>query len=148
MLRGLLVATLLALSPGAAGQAPSVLHITVTLPDESGNPRPVPRHALLISQNPVSAAPRLIVTGPDGTADVKLHPGSYTVESDRPVALQGKAYQWTRTITVTAGDNVLALTEANADVTSAVPTAASGEPLERDPAFLLPEWQASVVAPQ
>ena len=63
------------------------------------------------------AAPRRIVTALDGTADVRLRPGNYTVESDRPVAFQGKAYQWTQMVDIAAGrDAVLELTADNAEV--------------------------------
>ena len=64
---------------------------------------PIARHALLISDNPATSTPRRIVTAPDGTADVRLRPGNYTVESDEPVAFNGKGYQWTQTIDITAG---------------------------------------------
>ena len=64
-------------------------------------------------------APRRIVTALDGTADVRLRPGNYTVESDRPVAFQGKAYQWTQIVDIAAGrDAVLELTADNAEVES------------------------------
>src|SRR5688500_16692458 len=98
MLRRLaLLAALLALLPGATGgQEASVLHIRIALLVATGRVTPVPRHLLLISDNPSTAPPRRIVTAPDGTADVRLRPGNYTVESDRPVAFEGKGYQWTQ----------------------------------------------------
>ena len=117
------------------------------LADADGKVTAVPRHALLISDNPASAPPRLVTTETDGTADVKLKPGNYTVESDRPVAFHGKSYQWTQTIDVRAGrDTVLELTAANAEVeTAAAPTTPGAAP-EADPWILLPQWQGSVVA--
>jgi hypothetical protein len=114
--------------------------------DSEHKTMPVPRHALLVSDNPASAPPRRVVTTADGTADVRLRPGSYTVESDRPVVFDGKAYQWTQTVRVTAGtDAVLELTIDNAEVESAT-SASSTAPLAADPSFLLPQWQGSVVA--
>jgi len=87
MLRALVLATLFVVVPRAAAvQALSVLHIKVVLVEAEGKATPVPRHALLVSDNPTSAPPRRIVTALDGTADVRLRPGNYTVESDRPVA--------------------------------------------------------------
>src|SRR4051794_10017788 len=104
MVRALLLVTLAFLLPQAgAGEPTSVLHVKVVLVDADGQAKPVPRHALLISENPASAAPRKVVTGVDGTADVKLKPGNYTVESDQPVALGGKAYQWTQLVDIVAG---------------------------------------------
>ena len=85
MLRALVLAALFFVIPRAAsGQAPSVLHIKAFLVDAERKATPVPRHALLVSDNPASAPPRRIVTALDGTADVRLRPGNYTVESDRP----------------------------------------------------------------
>ena len=85
--------------------------------DVEGKSTPVPRHGLLISDNPTSAPPRRIVTTLDGTADVRLRPGNYTVESDEPLVFQGKAYQWRETLDIAAGrDATLELTTANADV--------------------------------
>ncbi len=149
MLRALVLATLLSVSPRAAVvQALSVLHIKVVVVDAERKATPVPHHALLVSDNPPSAAPRLIVTALDGTADVRLRPGNYTVESDRPFAFHGKAYQWTQTVDIAAGrDSVLELTADNAEVepvTAATP--ASAAPLEADPSSLLAQWQDSVVA--
>jgi S1-C subfamily serine protease len=149
MSRALILATLVVVMPPAAfGQELSDLHIKVALVDAERKATPVTRHALLVSDNPATAAPRRIVTGPDGTARLKLRPGNYTVESDRPVAFQGKAYQWTQMVDVIAGRvAVLDLTADNADVgptVSAAMTAAA--PLEADASFLLPQWRDSVVA--
>jgi len=149
MTRALALSALFALFLAAAHAAPqelSVLHIRVVLLDADGKVTPVPRHALLISDNPATAAPRRVLTGPDGTADVRLRPGNYTVESDEPVAFRGKAYQWTQTLDVVRGrDASLELTAANAEAVSA--GAAGGDaPLEADPSFLLPKWEASVAS--
>src|ERR1700674_2946815 len=90
------LATLVAVLSGSAlGQVLSVLHVKVTLTNAAGASMPVPRHALLISDNPATSSPLRVLTAPDGTVDVRLRPGSYTVESDEPVTFDGKAYQWT-----------------------------------------------------
>jgi S1-C subfamily serine protease len=125
-----------------------VLQVKVVLTDAAGTATPVPRHVLLVSENPAGATPRQIVTGLDGTANIRLRPGNYTVESDRPVAFQGKAYQWTQIIDVPAGrDTVLELTAGNADAeTAATADTTSVRPGETDPSFLLGQWQDSVVA--
>jgi S1-C subfamily serine protease len=144
MLRVFALATLcLAITRPVAPQELTVLHIKVALIDAEQKAMPVPRHALLVSENPASAAPRRIVTALDGTADVRLRPGNYTVESDRPFTFQGKAYQWTKTIDVAAGrDAVLELTADNAEI-EAVTSASTPE---ADPSALLIQWQDSVVA--
>lgn len=131
----------------AAEETLSVLHIKVVLTDAQGKGTPVPDHALLISANPSTAPPRMIRTSLDGTANVKLRPGSYTVESDRPIAFAGKAYEWTQTVEVVAGrDAVLELTAANADVGPAGSLTASDAPPAADASSLLIQWQDSVVS--
>jgi hypothetical protein len=152
MLRATVLAALALVAPHAVdAQTLSTLHIRIVLTDTDGKTMPVPRHALLISDNPSTTTPRRVVTGVDGTADVRLRPGNYTVESDQPVMLRGKAYQWTRTLDIVSGrDAVLELTAANSDsqVAGAPPPSgqSSAPPLEEEPAFLLPRWQDSVVA--
>jgi|KBSMisStaDraftv2_1062788.scaffolds.fasta_scaffold02929_5 S1-C subfamily serine protease len=148
MLRAVVLATLFFIIPRvSSGQALSVLHIKIVLLDADQKATPVPRHALLISDNPATAAPRRVVTALDGTADVRLKPGNYTVESDQPVAFHGTAYQWAQVVDIVAGrDAVLELTARNAEAEPvAATTAAAGTPLEADPALTLPQWQDSVV---
>ncbi len=149
MSRGLVLALLFLVTLRAdASQSLGVLHIKVVVVDSERHAMPVPRHALLISANPASAPPRRIVTSLDGAVDVRLAPGNYTVESDRPVAFEGKAYQWTQMVDIVAGrDAVLELTADNAEVevlTSATTSAVA--PLSADPASLLARWQEGVVA--
>jgi hypothetical protein len=148
MLRPLVLGMLLLLSSRAPAPQPfPVLHIKVILVDAEQKVTPVPHHALLISDNPASAPPRRVVTALDGTADVTLRAGSYTVESDRPVTFQGKAYQWTQTVKVVAGRGaVLELTAANAETVPVTSSSTGGEPLEPDPSALLMQFQDSVVA--
>ena len=132
----------------SAGQAVSVLHIRVALVDTDQKVTPVARHLLLVSDNPASTVPRRVVTAADGTTSVRLLPGNYTVESDRPVAFQGKEYQWTQTLDVPAGrDTTLELTAANAEVGPI--TSASAAPAAKaaaDASDVLTLWQDSVVA--
>ena len=146
--RALLVATLLVMgSPAASAQALSTLHITVTLADATGKITPVARHALLISEEPPSTAPRRIFTTLAGTADVSLRPGRYAVESDQPVAFEGKSYEWSQRIDIVAGrDATLALTADNASVGTGTAAATSATPSDTDPSFLASQWQDSVVA--
>ena len=145
----LFLAMLVSLMPQASPNPQlSVLHIKITLVAPDGTTTPVPRHALLVSDNPASAAPRRIVTTLEGLADVQLRPGSYTIESDKPTAFHGKAYQWTQIVTVRAGrETTLELTAANAEVeTVAASSATAGASVETDPLTLLMPWQDTVVA--
>jgi S1-C subfamily serine protease len=150
MLRRLLVLAMLvsiAARPTDGQTPPSVLHIKVQLVNAERQATPVPRHALLISDNPPTATPRLVVTGLDGTAEVRLRPGNYTIESDRPFTFEGKAYQWTETVDMVAGrDASLELTADNAEVGPAgAATTTAASPSEADPSSLLAQWQHNVV---
>jgi trypsin-like peptidase len=88
------------------------------------------------------------MTDVEGTIDVRLRPGNYTVESDEPVAFRGKAYSWIKEVTVAAGrDAVLALTGDNAEVAAVGPApVGAAAAVETDPSFLFPQWRNSVVA--
>lgn len=128
---------------GAWGQVASTLHIRVSLLD-AGVATPVARHRLLISDNPATAPPLEVVTGADGTVDVLLKPANYTVESDQPVVLHGKAYRWIQIIDVVAGrDATLDLTHGNAlvdtETAATTPAALSGT-------MLLEQWKNSLVS--
>lgn len=148
MERALLVATLLAISsPAPSAQALSTLHITVTLTDATGKMTPVARHALLISEEPPTTAPRRTLTTLAGTADITLRPGRYAVESDQPVAFEGRSYEWAQRVDIIAGrDATLALTAGNASVGRPAAAASSATPSDTDPSFLASQWQQSVVA--
>ncbi|MFN7979149.1 MAG: serine protease [Vicinamibacterales bacterium] len=77
-----------------------------------------------------------------------LPAGNYTIESDRPLAFQGRAYQWTRTLDVVAGrETTFAFTAANAEVSTLEAAASSGAGPARpvDPEDALLPWQASVL---
>jgi hypothetical protein len=145
-MRRVALAVLFALAcAGLQAQQPALLKITVTVVDADGHVRPVPRHALLISDNPATAAPQRVVTSADGTIDVRLRPGNYTIESDAPLVFQGKSYEWTETIDVAPGrDAVLDLSAAKAQVAAATTAAAAVVADDKASALLL-EWQDSIV---
>ena len=146
--RALVLAILAIVAPVAiAGQTLTVLHIRAVLTDATGRATPVARHALLISDNPQTRETRRILTGLDGTANVRLSPGNYTVESDEPLVFQGKAYHWTQTLDIVAGrDSALDLTLANAVAEPiASGTTNADTPLATDTSFLLRQWFDSVV---
>jgi len=158
MVRALVPAAILVglamLSGAAADQRATVrLTVTVVLVDDAGATTPVAHLALLVSDNPPSAPPQRIVTDADGTAGLSVRPGTYIVESDRPVAFGGQAYRWFEAVEVGAdGDAVLSLTADNARVgplAGVTPDASSvtgDEPVEADPWELRRRWQDSVVA--
>lgn len=145
---GRFIALLLGLIAAAASvQQPGLLKITVTVVDADGKAHVVPRHALLISDNPVSAAPQRVVTSIDGTASVRLKAGNYTVESDEALIFQGKSYEWTQTLDVPAGrDTVLELTATNASVEMAAAASGATAAAAGSASALLIDWQDSIVS--
>jgi Trypsin-like peptidase domain len=146
--RTLVLAILAVAASGAiAGQTLVVLHIRAVVTDETGRATPVARHALIISDNPPTREVRRVLTGLDGTTNVRLSPGNYTVESDQPLVFQGKAYHWRQTLDIVAGrDSALDLTLVNA-VEDPIPpgTANADTPLATDTSLLLQQWLDSVV---
>ena len=136
---------------GASAQELPVLHLKVSVLNADRQQIPVARHALLVSENPATAAPRRVVTSPEGTAQIRLQPGNYTVESDRPFVLDGQSYEWVRSLDVVAGrDTTLELTAdaaggaVKADVRSEAATASSAPGARRDLwESILSTWQAS-----
>ena len=146
----ILAALLAAIPQPASAQTAGTLHIKVTLVDANQAQVPVAGHALLISDNPATSAPRRVVTSADGVIDVRLPPGNYTVESDEPFAFSGKGYEWTQTLDVVATrQTVLDLTLKNADVvpiTVSTKTARPASPARADAASqVLGPLQNSVV---
>src|SRR5262245_59475739 len=114
------VVTMLALATIVIAQGTGVLRIRVALADPSGALTPIPRVLLLVSDNPATSEPRRVRTTADGTIELKLAAGSYTIESDQPLSFGGVAYTWTETIDVVAGrEVVLDLNARNAAVDAA-----------------------------
>jgi S1-C subfamily serine protease len=145
MVPALVLAAVVATS-AAAVQTQTVLHIKVAVKEADGGSTAVPRYLLLVSDIPPTAPPHRVMTTLDGTADVWLRPGRYTIESDQPFVFQGRLYTWTRTLDVVSGrDAVLELTAENADVESAPATTARSSP-DTESAMLLANWQGSVVS--
>lgn len=140
-----LVLTLVVLMTQLAGAAqPGVLRISVVITDAGGQQMPVPRYRLQISDNPASGLPRRVVTSLDGLVEVRLAPGNYTVESERPFTLADRALVWTQVVDIVAGtDHRLSLTAENANVVAPDEMSA---PLEPDASSLLARWHESVVA--
>ncbi len=131
----------------ASAQETGVLRVTVVLTAGDGTTTPIPRVVLLVSDNPATREPWRIRTGAEGAAELKLAPGSYTVESDRPVMLGGMAYTWTQMIEVSAGrDNPLVLTAQNAEIeTGSALAGTATSPTHADAAVIFSKWGSSVV---
>lgn len=150
MIRPVVVAWLVLLAmQSAPAPGTGVLHLKVSVTATDQRLVPVQRHALLVSDNPATSVPLRIVTRADGTAEIRLRAGNYTVESDRPAVVDGRGYQWTQIIDIVAGrDTTLELTSANAEIGPiTAQMEANSTPAERLPASsLFAKWQNSVVA--
>ena len=130
----------------ALAQDTGVLRITVAVTDADGNAIPIPRARLLISDNPTTREPRAVRTGADGSIEIKLPAGNYTVESDVPVRLGGRTFAWTQMLDVAAGrETVLALTGANAEASADTSTPGGiVTAMPADGAAILNKWQHSI----
>lgn len=131
----------------AAAQPTGVLQVRVLL-ESDGQPRPWPRHALLVSDEPPSRPPWRVVSAADGTARLTLPAGAYVIESEAPLVFQGRTFEWRQTFEIVAGqEQRLELTAATAEI--AMPTApppGSGEAAPKTDAWdLLVTWERSVV---
>jgi hypothetical protein len=146
--RALILAILAIVTPVAiSGQTLGVLQIRAVVTDATGRATPVARHALIISDNPPTRETRRIITRLDGTANVRLFPGNYTVESDQPLVFEGKAYHWRQTLDIVAGrDSALELTLTNAIEDPLPPgTTDAATPPATDTSLLLRQRLDSVV---
>ena len=147
MIHTLVLLTLVTVLPQAAApQQGGVLRITLALTGPDGTISPM--HSLLVSEEPPSREPRLIRIGPDGTATLRLAPGKYVVESDKPMQLGGAAYAWRQEVRVAAGrDTLLELTERNAEVTPIdASRGGAANVAPADPSASLARWYDSVFA--
>ncbi|MEO7191586.1 MAG: hypothetical protein ABI051_11075 [Vicinamibacterales bacterium] len=142
----------LVLLAAASAQELPVLHVTVLALNTEGRVVPVARHALLISDNPATAAPRRAITSSAGTTQLRLRPGQYVVESEAPLVLNGRTYEWALTVEVPAGrDTTLELTPSNATVGRVTADLERDEAAKaRTPvslaAAIFDKWQASAFA--
>jgi hypothetical protein len=110
-----LACLLLVAIPSHAMQGSTLLRIKVTIVDANQQTIPLARHALIVGDDPPSAAPRRTVTNAEGVAEIRVRPGRYIVESDEPSTVQGRAYRWNKSVDLAAGrDTTLELTSANA----------------------------------
>ncbi len=128
---GVVLASLAGVGPARlSGQSSAVVSVRITL---DGGAAPVPRHVLLVSDNPASRVPWRVVIGQDGHGRVTLPAANYTIESEEPLVFGGRALEWRQTFDVVAGSDVtLEFTPDNAMIVplpEASATAEDGTPL-------------------
>jgi S1-C subfamily serine protease len=102
-------------------QTPPVhVKIHAVLVDKDLNQKPVPFLAVTFhdsNDSPESHAK----TGLDGTAQIELAPGHYTLFTDKPIELGGKRYFWNFEVDVKGSEHSIDLTNDNARIESDQP---------------------------
>lgn len=142
------VASVFAVLLAVAAQDTGTLRVRVALADAAGVMTPLPRIELLVSDNPATNEPRRVRTSGDGTVELTLKPGSYIVETDRPIAFGGKGYSWTQLVDVAAGrPTTIELGATNAEIGPApVDTGRTDASTpDADSAAVFAKWKDSVV---
>ena len=127
--------TFLLLVCTCAAQSPTDLvkvHIRVVLVDGELNQKPVPFLLVSLKSGAKSAE---VKTGLDGTAEIKLPPGKYTVVTPRPAELGGQHFSWSVAVKLGGSDQNVELTNDNAtseDISTSTAKPASGSAREGD----------------
>src|SRR5215472_12033640 len=106
--------TFLLLVCTCAAQSPTDLvkvHIRVVLVDGELNQKPVP--FLLVSLKS-GAKSSEVKTGLDGTAEIKLPRGKYTITTPKPTELGGQRFSWSMAVELSGDEQNLDLTNDNA----------------------------------
>src|SRR5713101_5874590 len=125
-------------NPGPAPSSkPGTIVITAALVDRDMQVRPVPLHALLLTD--ARADTFATRTATDGKASLVVPAGVYTLASVAPTEFQGQRYRWRLELTVGSGStSTVALTNDNAAVEGAPTLAIPNAPDARvDPAAAL-----------
>ena len=89
------------------------VHVRVVLVDRELNQKPVPFFMVSLKHGAQSAE---VKTGLDGTAEINLAPGKYTVASLKPAELGGQQFSWKLTVTLGGGEQNVDLTNDNASI--------------------------------
>lgn len=89
------------------------VHVRVVLVDRELNQKPVPFFMVSFKHGTQSGE---VKTGLDGTAEINLAPGKYTVASLKPAELGGQQFSWKLTVTLGGGEQNVDLTNDNASI--------------------------------
>jgi hypothetical protein len=99
--------------------------VRVLLVDKDLNQKPVPFYVIHLRNTESSDAPAELKTDLDGKAERQLAPGHYSISTPKPVELGGKRYTWNLEIQIGGAEQHLDLTNDNAKIEDAAPSAAS-----------------------
>src|SRR5262249_54302814 len=97
-----------------AAQTPPVkVHVRVVLVDRELNQKPVPFLLVSLKHGTNSAE---VKTGLDGTAEIILPPGKYTIATPKPAELGGQHFSWSVAVTLAGAEQNVDLTNDNARI--------------------------------
>lgn len=114
----LLMALAVALAIPVCAQSPEKVIVKVTVVDDGLNLKNVPKFSLIVQRNgdPITAATK-ISTSADGTVELALSPGRYTVVSEKPLSFQNRSFTWEQAFLVERGNvTTIELSSDNARV--------------------------------
>jgi V8-like Glu-specific endopeptidase len=104
----------LACTLAAQTQPPPVkVHVRVVLVDRELNQKPVPFLLVSLKHGTNSAE---VKTGLDGTAEISLPPGKYTIATPKPAELGGQHFFWNVPVTLAGAEQNVDLTNDNARI--------------------------------
>src|SRR5215472_1457551 len=104
----------LACTLAAQTQPPPVkVHVRVVLVDRELNQKPVPFLLVSFKHGANSAE---VKTGLDGTAEISLPPGKYTIATPKPAELGGQHFSWSVPVTLAGAEQNVDLTNDNAKI--------------------------------
>lgn len=102
------------------------VHVRVILVDSELNQKPVPFLSVTLKG---AATSSVVKTQLDGSAEVTLPAGAYTVSTAKPVDFDGRHYSWSLRVTLTGAAQTIDLSNENAtaeDNAAAAPPRSSG----------------------
>ncbi len=105
--------------------APVNVKVRVLLVDKDLNQKPVPFYIVNFRNQGSTDAPTELKTDLDGKAERQLAPGRYVISTPKPVELGGKRYIWNLEIQIGGAEQHVDLTNDNAKIEDAAPSAAS-----------------------
>ncbi len=116
----LLIALFAAFASAVYAQTPVKVTVTVALVDKELNLKPVPKFPLTVRSSDDKAVS--VTTSFEGTAEVALAPGNYTIRSAKPLEFDGSSYSWDHAFIVEPGKTGnIELSGDNANVAEAAP---------------------------
>ena len=103
----------------AHGQDAAPVKITAVLVDKDLTQKPVPHLSLTLTDLNATSPSLVLKTALDGTVEVRVKPGNYTLVSPQGIEFQGRQFSWNIEIVVGLSGTAIELSNDNAHVTQA-----------------------------